>query len=95
MKSNQKTCNKELLQDTVLKTKEKAADVRSAVDFYSRFIAETMKAGAFETVMVPYMGKFQPKTKEIQWKMHRKGLPRPETAPTIEEEDDDQPVQDN
>lgn len=91
MKSQQKTCNKELLQDTVIKTKETTASVKGAVDFYSRFIADTMKAGAFETVMIPYFGKFQPKTREIQWTMHRKGLPRPE----IKENDDDQPIQDN
>lgn len=74
MKSQQKTCNKDLLNDVQLATKESAAAISAAVGFYSKFIADTMRVGAYETVMIPYFGKFQPKTKEIQWKAHRRGL---------------------
>lgn len=74
MKSKQQTCNKELLNDVQLATKESTAVINSAVGFYSKFIADVMKTGAFESVMIPYFGKFQPKTKEIQWKAHRRGL---------------------
>lgn len=70
----EKTCNKELLRDTQLATKESAATILGAVGFLSKFIADTIEAGAYETVMVPYFGKFQPKTKEIQWRAHRKGM---------------------
>ena len=76
---NQNSCNKELTADVQRITKESAADILSAVGFYSKFIGDTMRAGAFETVLIPYFGKFQPKTKEIQWKAHRRGLPKTST----------------
>jgi hypothetical protein len=92
MKSKQKVCNKELLSDTQLATKEAPVLIKGVVDFYSKFIAETMKIGAFETIMVPYFGKFQPKTKEIQWKAHRKGMTTPKPK---EDKAHDEPIHDN
>lgn len=75
-----KTCNKELVEDVMSSTGESAASIKGAVDYFSKFTATIIKTGAFETVMIPYFGKFQPKSKEIQFKMHRRGLPWPEQA---------------
>lgn len=90
MKSTQPICNKRLLTDVQLTTKESTATIKDAVDFYGKFIADTIKVGAFETIMIPYFGKFQPKTKEIQWKANRRGLPKPDNDKTH-----DEPVQHN
>lgn len=87
----EKTCNKELLRDTQLATKESAATINGAVGFLSKFIADTIEAGAYETVMVPYFGKFQPKTKEIQWRAHRKGM-TPLSSTNTDDNDTEQPT---
>lgn len=78
-KMKQKTCNKELVEEVAKVTKESTAQVKEAVSFLTAFVATTIKVGAYETVMVPYFGKFQPKTKEIQWTAHRRGMTKTTT----------------
>jgi nucleoid DNA-binding protein len=70
-------CNTELVQDVAQITGETPMQVRHALHFFTGYIAETIAEGAFETVIVPYFGKFQPKVKEIQWMSHRKGITKP------------------
>lgn len=69
-----KSCNIDLLDDVVHSTKESYGVVKGAVNFFSLFIANTIDEGAFESILVPYFGKFQPKIKEIQWRMQNKGV---------------------
>jgi len=85
-----KDCNIDLLDDVVHNTKESSQTVRSVVNFFSSFIADTIKEGAFESVIVPHFGKFQPKTKEIQWRMHYKGV---EKGGPIQNEQQDKLIQ--
>lgn len=67
------TCNVELTKDVIRKTKEQPKVVRDITHQYSAFIANTIKSGAYETVLVPYFGKFKPKTKRIQKIYNNKG----------------------
>lgn len=70
----QPDCNTDLITDTAKLTGESEQQVRQAVNFFTEFIADTISNGAFETVIVPYFGKFQPKVRELQWKSHLKGV---------------------
>ena len=69
-----KFCNAELLDETSRTTGESMNQVRGAVNFFSSFIAKTIAEGAFDSVLVPYFGKFQPKVKEVQWRAQNKGV---------------------
>lgn len=67
------TCNVELTKDVVRATREQPKTVRDIIHQYTGFIATTIKSGAYETVLVPYFGKFKPKIKRIQKIYNNKG----------------------
>lgn len=69
----QPTCNKELLAEVSYEVEENIATVRDVIHEYSKFIADMIREGAFETMLVPYFGKFEPKIKQIQRRYHRRG----------------------
>lgn len=78
----QALCNKDLLTDVKMATGESAADISSVVDFFSQFIADTIREGAFEGVLVPHFGKFQPKVTKVQWRAERQGGLGPKATDT-------------
>lgn len=67
-------CNPQLLQETSRKLKLPKEQVKEVIEFTSEFIADTITEGIFETVMVPYFGKFSVKTKQLQFIENRKGI---------------------
>lgn len=60
------TCNVELTKDVVRVTKEQPKVVRDVLHHFSGQISDMIRSGAYETMLVPYFGKFRPKTKRIQ-----------------------------
>jgi nucleoid DNA-binding protein len=82
MAEKRQDCNIQLLKDVVASTGETPAQVKSVVTFFNDFIAHVIKEDAFESVLVPYFGKFQPKIKELQWAQHYKGVAKPEKPNT-------------
>ena len=69
-----KDANQELVRDTARMTKESTALVKDIALSYTKFIAKIIKEGIFETVAVPYFGKFGPKVREIRYRQTKKGI---------------------
>jgi nucleoid DNA-binding protein len=58
--------NEKLYEEVARLTKVPEAEVRKMVEFYGKFIADTMKRGDMQGVMIPYFGKFRPKVKKLR-----------------------------
>lgn len=78
------TCNVELMKDTVRETKLQPKVVKSIISQYVQYIADTIKSGAYEKVLIPYFGKFKPKTKRIQHFYNNKGRTKQTWNPSSE-----------
>jgi nucleoid DNA-binding protein len=63
--------NELLYKETAARTKSSPKQVEECVKVVGQFVAGIIKKGAFETVMLPYFGKFRVKTKAVQWSKHR------------------------
>lgn len=50
--------------------------VEECLDVLGKFIKSTMEQGAFDGVMIPYLGKIQVKVKTAQWINHSKVMPK-------------------
>lgn len=66
-------CNYELMKDTMEVLDEANQLIHGVLKHYSDYIADTIKEGSFETITVPYFGKFEPKTRQIQRRFNNKG----------------------
>lgn len=64
--------NSRLYKETALYCKVTPKEVEECVGIVSRFIAQTIRTGAFETVMVPRFGKFRVKVKKLQGCEHER-----------------------
>ena len=71
--------NSKLYKETAARCKVSPKQVEECVHIIGKFVSDTIKKGAFETVMIPYFGKFKVKTKKLQWANHRHVMP---TLPT-------------
>jgi len=69
----QEACNKELILDVANITGERVLLVKDIIQDYTKFISDMIKEGAFETMIIPYFGKFEPKTKQIQRRFNQRG----------------------
>jgi len=81
--------NSRLYKETAMKFKVSPKEVEECIGIVSKFIAATIKKGAFETVVVPHFGKFRAKVKNIQHMNHdrvRFRLPIVEPKPLKENE---------
>jgi len=58
--------NTRLYKETAMQCKVSPKQVEECVNILSKFIAHTIRAGAFETVMIPKFGKFKVKVKKLQ-----------------------------
>ena len=59
--------NERLYKETAWKTDTSPQQVEEIVNMVSLFVADTIKTGAFETVMIPSFGKFKVKTRLVQF----------------------------
>ena len=73
-KRNNRDCNVQLMEDVVDITKETPKTIKEVLKFTTDFIKDVIQEGAFESVLIPYFGKFKPKEKEIQWRSFYKGV---------------------
>lgn len=64
--------NQRLYKETAMVCKVSPKQVEECVLILSKFIVQTIKAGAFETVMIPKFGKFKIKLKKLQNLNHDK-----------------------
>lgn len=64
--------NQALYKETAARCKTSPKQVEECMHIVGKFIASTIKKGAFETVMIPYFGKFKAKPKKVQWANHRR-----------------------
>lgn len=64
--------NELLYKETAARCKTSPKQVEECAKIVGQFIAKTMKNGAFETIMIPYFGKFKAKTTRVQWSTHKK-----------------------
>jgi nucleoid DNA-binding protein len=71
--------NQRLYKEVAERCKVSPKQVEEIVHIVGRFVSDTIKKGAFETVMIPRFGKFKVKTKKLQWANHRHVMP---TLPT-------------
>jgi nucleoid DNA-binding protein len=69
-----KVANSSLYDLTAIRTQTSPTQVKEIIEFVGEFTANVIKQGAFESVMIPYFGKFKPKVKKIQWINHNKTL---------------------
>lgn len=60
------TCNEKLYKEVAYMNKISPKQVEEIIHYVSKFTAETIKRGAFETVMLPGFGKITVKEKSIQ-----------------------------
>ncbi len=58
--------NSRLYRATGLVVKCRASEVEAVMHFVGNFVADTMRAGRFQAVMLPYFGKFKPKQKHLK-----------------------------
>lgn len=64
--------NNDLYDITAIRTQTSPTQVREIIEFVGEYTAGVIKQGAFESIMIPYFGKFKPKVKKIQWMNHNK-----------------------
>lgn len=64
--------NQNLYKETAARCKVSPKQVEECVQVVGKFVSSTIKKGAFETVMIPYFGKFRAKTKKVQWANHKR-----------------------
>lgn len=62
--------NEALYKEVSFRCKVSPKQVEECVNVVGKAIADTIKRGAFETIMIPYFGKFRVKTKRVQWMNH-------------------------
>lgn len=74
------TCNEKAFAQTVINTGESRKTIEHVINHYSMFIADTIRAGGFESVRVPHFGIFQAKLKEIQMRNWLQTLPKSTTS---------------
>lgn len=70
-------CNKRLIEQIAIDLKVKNSVVEHIIYSYTAYIANTMKSGTMEGVCVPYLGKFQVKMENQQYKAYLHQLPVP------------------
>lgn len=68
--------NESLYKEVAFRTKTSPKQVEECIKQVGQYIANVIKQGAFETVMIPHFGKFKPKIKKIQWMNDRGVKPR-------------------
>lgn len=71
--------NEKIYKEVAKEYKVSPKQVEECVKIVGKFVADTIKKGAFESVKIPYFGTFQVKEKSLQWRLHRKVMP---TLPT-------------
>ena len=67
--------NERLYKEVAAELKTSPKQVEECVKVIGKFVADTIKKGAYETIHMPYFGKFRVKEKELQWRLHRKVAP--------------------
>ena len=67
--------NKNLYKEVAARKGVSPQTVQDCVEIVGKFIADTIKHGAFEGIMVPYFGKFAAKQKSVQWMNDRNVMP--------------------
>jgi len=68
----EKTMNKSLFEDVALKTKVTPRTVEEIFKIVCGFTAKTIKEGNFETVMIPFFGKFKAPAKRVQNRFNKR-----------------------
>lgn len=64
--ANRKYCNEEIYEETAEELGVDIELVREVVDYHSKFIVSIIFQGAFENVILPYLGKVKAKLRSIQ-----------------------------
>jgi hypothetical protein len=78
--SNVTLCNDKCIIETIVNTGESRKTIEEALDFQSKFIAEKIREGGFESVRVAHFGIFKAKLKELQWRNYYRTLPKTTTS---------------
>lgn len=68
-------CNLEILKAAAEHMEIPLAFARKITAHYSGFIADTIRTGRFEGILLPYLGKIQPRLDKVQYLNHMKGAP--------------------
>lgn len=68
----EETINKELYEEVALKTKVTPRQVEEIFKVVCGFTAAKIKEGSFETIMIPYFGKFKASPKKVQGRFNKK-----------------------
>jgi len=63
-------CNDKALAHTMAVTGESAKFIKEVLDFHSKFIADKIKIGGFESVRIWRFGNFRPKLDKIAARGH-------------------------
>lgn len=64
--------NKDLYEEVALKTKVTPRQVEEIFKVVCGFTAAKIKEGSFETIMIPYFGKFKASPKKVQGRFNKK-----------------------
>ena len=70
----ERECNKRLINEVAEEQEVYISQVESVLQHYSSFIARTIRSGSLEGVSVPYLGKFQVKFKNHQFRSYLHSL---------------------
>lgn len=70
----EKTCNTRLIEEVSEEQQVRPAIVDGILKHYNNYIADTIRSGTMEGVMVPYLGKFQVKLKNQQYRAYLHSL---------------------
>jgi len=68
---NKVYCNVEILDEVVEERKSSLQLVSSIVEHHSQFIRRTIETGAYENVLLPYLGKIKCNTRKVQMVANR------------------------
>lgn len=71
----ERECNKRLVAEVAEELGINMATVEGVLQHYASFIASTIRSGSLEGVFVPYLGKFQVKLKNQQYRAYLHSLP--------------------
>lgn len=67
-------CNELCILETAQELGLPVNTVRKIVDSQFALVKETMESGTFESIRLPYLGRFSAKLKQVQMINHMKGL---------------------
>lgn len=70
---------REILETTANALKEEVSTTRSVVDFYEKFISDTIRSGEMKNVRIPLFGLFHVNLKRLKKLAHVCSEPKVET----------------